>query len=388
MIEPAPTGVAAFLDRFHDGPVGQPTPINSLAEFTRTFGPVNDDVPGSLAVAQFFDNGGEQAWVDRVAHDPGQTMLEALVLALEDLRKVEFNLLCVPAAAHLDHPSPDARTPQLVTFAQQATRLCMERGAMLLLDPPSWIGDSNGMLEWVRSNPVADPNEALWFPALVREPAGPTTGTSGAIAGVVARTDRERGVWSAPAGVRAKLLGVRTAVELRRSDVEVLNQLGINSITNHQGGPVSWGARTLAGRDGGSSEWRYFPVRRLALHVEQSILQGLAWRSGEANSEELWARLRTEVAEFLESLFRAGALQGTRPREAFFVKCDSQTTSQADVERGTVRLTLGVAPLKPAEFVILNLEIRQQQPSGTGSLVTDAVAAALPHLRPRPGPRG
>lgn len=381
MIRQAPTGVAAFIDRFGDGPKDEPVPITSTEAFVEAFGPLDESIPGSLAVAQFFANGGEQAWVEHVDADPGATMLEALVQALDEVGKVEFNLLCVPAVALLDDPTPEANTPHLVGFAQQATQLCTDRRAVLLLDPPQWINDAETMAAWVRANPLADPNAAVWFPRLVDVPSGVESGTSGAIAGLIALTDRERGVWNAPAGLRAKLLGVQTASDLRRPELEELNQLGVNCITNHQGGPVSWGARTMAGRDGHGGPWRYLPVRRLALHIETSILQGLRWRSGEDNDEALWASFRVEVGDFLRELFRAGAMQGTTPRDAYFVRCDSETTSRGDIADGRVRMVVGFAAVRPAEFVVLNLEIRQEEPSTPGTLVSDAVAAALPHLR-------
>jgi len=121
-------------------------------------------------------------------------------------------------------------------------------------------------------------------------------------------------------------------------------------------GNVSWGARTLDGADQQASEWKYVPIRRTALFIEESLSQGLRWVVFEPNDEPLWSQIRLNLGTFMHNLFRQGAFQGKSPREAYFVKCDSETTTQADINRGIVNIVVGFAPLKPAEFVIIQLQ--------------------------------
>jgi len=136
-----------------------------------------------------------------------------------------------------------------------------------------------------------------------------------------------------------------------------LNPLGINVLrTFPVYGNVSWGARTLDGADQKASEWKYIPIRRLALYIEESLYQGLKWVVFEPNDEPLWAQIRLNVGAFMNNLFRQGAFQGKTPREAYFVKCDKETTTQNDIDRGIVNIIVGFAPLKPAEFVVIKIQ--------------------------------
>jgi phage tail sheath protein FI len=137
----------------------------------------------------------------------------------------------------------------------------------------------------------------------------------------------------------------------------VLNVQAINCIrTFPVYGTVVWGARTLQGHDDRGSEWKYIPVRRLALFIEESLFRGTQWVVFEPNDEPLWAQIRLNVGTFLHGLFRQGAFQGQTPREAYFVKCDRETTTQDDINRGIVNIVVGFAPLKPAEFVIIKIQ--------------------------------
>jgi uncharacterized protein len=137
----------------------------------------------------------------------------------------------------------------------------------------------------------------------------------------------------------------------------VLNQLGLNCFRLFPiYGAVSWGARTLVGADAEASEWKYVPVRRLALFLEESLFRGTKWVVFEPNDEPLWAQIRLNVGAFMHTLFRQGAFQGKTPRDAYFVKCDSETTTQDDINRGVVNVVVGFAPLKPAEFVVIRIQ--------------------------------
>ena len=177
----------------------------------------------------------------------------------------------------------------------------------------------------------------------------------GAVAGAIARTDRDRGVWKAPAGLQATLNGaVAPAILLGDRDNERLNPLGINAVRKFaQAGTVIWGARTLARADR-DPEYKYVPVRRFASFIGQSLSSGLQGTVFEPNTEATWAWLRQAVGDFLYKLFRQGAMAGQTPREAYFVKCDGETTRAADIAAGRANLLVGFAPLKPAEFVILS----------------------------------
>jgi phage tail sheath protein FI len=174
----------------------------------------------------------------------------------------------------------------------------------------------------------------------------------------MARTDAQRGIWKAPAGIDASLNGVQ-GLEVILTDAEngMLNPLGINCLRSFPAiGPVVWGARTLRGADQLADEYKYLPVRRLALYIEESLFRGLKWVVFEPNDEPLWSQIRLNVGAFMHNLFRQGAFQGKTPRDAYFVKCDSETTTQNDINLGVVNLVVGFAPLKPAEFVIISLQ--------------------------------
>jgi len=199
----------------------------------------------------------------------------------------------------------------------------------------------------------------LYFPWVrALDPTGRSTSPvllppSGYIAGLYARIDANRGVWKAPAGTEASLNGVvGLAAEL--SDVEQgnLNPLGVNVIRRFPAaGIVSFGARTVTS----DPEWRYVPVRRTAIMLRVSIYNGIQWAVFEPNDEPLWSQLRLNIGAFMMNLFRQGAFQGSTPTQAFFVKCDSETTTQSDIDAGVVNVLVGFAPLKPAEFVVVKI---------------------------------
>ena len=162
-------------------------------------------------------------------------------------------------------------------------------------------------------------------------------------------------MWKAPAGLEATLndvLGLQRL--LSNAENDRLNQAGVNSLRNIDGRYLVWGGRTLST----NSEWRYVSVSRLALFMEASIENGIAWASLEPNGEPLWAKLRVVTESFLQNLWREGALLGTTPNEAYFVKCDRSTMAQSDIAKGLIVMLVGFAPLKPAEFVFLQIQIK------------------------------
>jgi phage tail sheath protein FI len=167
-----------------------------------------------------------------------------------------------------------------------------------------------------------------------------------------------RGVWKAPAGLDAALNGVQDLqVNLNDAENGQLNPLGINCLRSMGvNGRVVWGSRTLRGADESADEYKYVPVRRLALFLEESLYRGTQWVVFEPNDEPLWAQVRLNVGAFMQGLFRQGAFQGTAAKDAYFVKCDNQTTTQSDINLGILNIIVGFAPLKPAEFVVIKIQ--------------------------------
>jgi phage tail sheath protein FI len=186
---------------------------------------------------------------------------------------------------------------------------------------------------------------------------------SGFVAGTYARIDSRRGVFKAPAGTEANVGGaIGLAADTTDVQQDFLNPIGLNVIrTFPASGIVIWGARTLATRS--DPEYRYIPVRRLAIFLEQSIYNGIQFAVFEPNDEPLWASLRLNISAFMFLQFRAGAFQGRSANDAFFVKCDATTTTQQDIDAGRVNILVGFAPLKPAEFVVLQLTQKAGQPA-------------------------
>lgn len=274
------------------------------------------------------------------------------------------NLLCLP---------PPARTTDLFASTwTAAAAYCEGRFTLLLVDPPStWTTPANAAARTGLAS-LTSRNAAIYYPLLVmRDPLADERLASfapcGAVAGAIARIDGESGVWKAPAGQEAGLRGVEayaTALSdanarltLTDAQLGVLNPSGINALRSlGAAGPVIWGARTARGADVLASEWKYLPVRRLALHIEQSLQESTRWAVFEPNDESLWSQLRLSIGSFMHQLFRRGAFKGQQPRDAFFVKCDGETTTPADQDRGIVNVIVGFAPLKPAEFVILQFQ--------------------------------
>jgi hypothetical protein len=197
-----------------------------------------------------------------------------------------------------------------------------------------------------------------------------------------ARHDRTRGVWKTPDGNHATLPGVvAPVVELDEDAISSLTAAGVNAIRRFPGGGIRvWGSRTLLGADASVSEWKYVSVRRLALFIEESLDEGTQWVVFEPNDESLWAKLRLQIAMFLDALFRAGVLHGRRADEAYFVRCGQDTMAQNDLDNGVVRIVVGFAPSKPAEFVEITIGQRTSKVS-TESL--DTTGGSCERLRLR-----
>jgi uncharacterized protein len=377
-IEGVPTAIAAFLGRTLEGPVGSAVEVGAFAAFEHVFGGLAAGFTLANAIRDFFRNGGRRAVVVRLVEPGGdasqplsaETYLgdRAASTGLYALAEVDlFNILCVP-------PDPGGDTAPEVYRA--AAEYCAARRAMLILDPPGAWGEAlrAGKVGGIALGPLgawpphAARNAVIYVPRVAvsaPEPGGPTAlPASGAVAGVWARTDAAAGVWRAPAGRDAAL--IRVALEpppLTEPQLAALNRQGVNGLRAlPEIGAVVWGARTLRGADSLADEYKYVPVRRTALFIEESVDRGTRWAAFEPNDERLWARLRLSVGIFLNDLFRQGAFQGATPRAAYFVKCDAETTTQADIHAGTVSIVVGFAPLKPAEFVVVKIGRLAGQP--------------------------
>lgn len=295
---------------------------------------------------------------------PGHTELignEGAKEGMYALRDVEdVNLLVLPEASALPG---DTDLTRMVDVLGHATRLCRNKRMFLLVDSPAgWRSVDDVRANLHRLGAVRSDHSALYFPRL--QLLDPLSGRlrafppSGAVAGVMARTDAERGVWKAPAGTETRLNLVQgLTVPMTDPENGLLNPFAVNCVRSFPViGPVVWGARTLDGADATPSQWKYVPVRRTALMIEESLYRGTKWVVFEPNDERLWAQIRLNVGAFMHSLFERGAFQGTSARDAYFVKCDKDTTTQNDINSGVVNVLVGFAPLKPAEFVIIKIE--------------------------------
>lgn len=314
----------------------------------------------AIVAAESAMNGSDGQALDQVAYEGSKADKTGLyALDKADL----FNLLCIP---------PDTREGDTLSAVYQtAMSYCKERRAMLIVDAPAaWSANkataaatAQAGLAGLGLSGEAARNAALYFPRVLesdplRDGQTDTFVPCGIVAGIMARTDTSRGVWKAPAGLDSSMNGIQGVnVNLNDDENGMLNPLGINCLRAFPiNGRVIWGARTLRGADQLADEWKYIPVRRTALFIEESLYRGTQWVVFEPNDEPLWSQIRLNVGAFMHNLFRQGAFQGATPRQAYFVKCDKETTTQNDIDRGIVNIVVGFAPLKPAEFVIIKLQ--------------------------------
>jgi hypothetical protein len=275
-----------------------------------------------------------------------------------------FNLMVIPRDEALG--DTDMRT-----LWGRAAPYCKRRRAFLIIDSPTvWTNSTSGLPDVVQDGSMiadlraalgsAKDHAAVYYPRLHVKVGAITLviGAGGAIAGLMARTDASRGVWKAPAGIEAGINGISGLnVVLNDPQNGVLNKQAVNCIrVLPDGSVVNWGARTMDGDDDTGSEWKYVPIRRFALFLEESLYRGTRWAVFEPNDEPLWANLRLNINAFMFSLFRQRAFQGSSPQEAYYVRCDKTTTTQDDRNKGIVNIEVGFAPLKPAEFVVIKIQ--------------------------------
>jgi uncharacterized protein len=354
-----------FVGWSPSGPIDRALFLSSFADYDREFGGLDARSLLGYAVRQFYDNGGRHAYVLRIVGADGGAIAPADPAFVQALNAAfspdgpvidAFNLICVPGLSN-------------TAAIGMLQALAVARGAFLIADCDEAAQAATVAASLAEITGAHATNSALYFPwVLAPDPlqqgARRAFPPSGFVAGVFARTDATRGVWKAPAGTEANLVGAADFTALI-TDVESasLTAQGINCLRKFAGaGPAVWGARTLDGGDEQASEWKYVPVRRTALLIEQCLYDGTVWAVFERNGEPLWAQLRTSVNAFLDGLFRQGAFAGTTPRDAYFVKCDRETTTQGDINRGVVNILVGFAPLRPAEFIVVKIAQQASAP--------------------------
>lgn len=309
-------------------------------------------------------------WVDFTGGSDGQDLVSADYIGTATAKSGLYALDTVDSVNLLCVAQPKFGTEIDTSVWAEAARYCTARRAVLIVDPKESWCPSSGIIDRSTLLPAVSElsaaigdnkkNAAFYYPRLRVTESGVTRSlpSCGTVAGVIARTDAQRGVWKSPAGVDASLIGA-TQLSVKLTDAENgdLNQNAINCLRNlPASGRVVWGARTLAGNDATPSDWKYLSVRRMALHIEQSLLRGTQWAVFESNDEPLWSQIRLNIGSFMNDLFRKGAFAGRSPKEAYFVLCDSTTTTASDINHGIVNIIVGFAPLKPAEFVVVKLQ--------------------------------
>jgi phage tail sheath protein FI len=279
------------------------------------------------------------------------------IYALDAMQIV--NLICVP-----DMPTMDS--PSYLTAATAVLNYALQRRAFAILDIPAAIATPSQAVSWITNTPgtlgTGIISAAAYFPQVeVPTPFSTTPqllGASGTMAGLYAATDAARGVWKAPAGITAPLAGVQQ-LQYVMNDTEngLINPLGLNALrTFPVYNNIAWGARTLAAGNVADDDWKYISVRRLALYIEQSLVQGLQWVVFEPNDETLWAQIRLSINSFLHPLFVQGAFAGSTPASSYQVMCDASTTTSEDMDNGIVNILILFAPVRPAEFVVISLQ--------------------------------
>ncbi|HEX3868633.1 MAG TPA: phage tail sheath C-terminal domain-containing protein, partial [Gemmatimonadaceae bacterium] len=289
------------------------------------------------------------------------------IYALEDAEI--FTMMVLPPYGPLENSDTIDLDTTYSTIWSDALAFCTLHRAILLVDPPSpavWNNDVTAYADVSGATPSIDParsaNSVLYYPWIYG--ADPLINNrqrafapSATVAGVISRIDGTRGVWKSPAGEEATLLGVSQLQILLNDAVNGdFNPLAVNCLRTFPIiSSVVWGARTLDGADVQASQWKYLAVRRLALFIETSLYRGTQWAVFEPNDEPLWSELRLNVTSFMDSLFRRHAFQGMTAQQAYFVRCDSDTTTQTDIDNGIVNVLVGFAPLKPAEFIVITI---------------------------------
>ncbi|MEA2694665.1 MAG: uncharacterized protein QOJ16_4052 [Acidobacteriota bacterium] len=351
---PLPTGVPAFLGLAASGDPNVPRKLTLGAQLAKNFGPPRPEGFLAAAVAGFFANEGEQCFVVRLAEggdaavDPVAALADGLaaLAALDDV-----DLVCAPDLFTVAGAGPQG----LATARRMQAALleyCTAQGDRFALLDAQPGADVLAVV--TQRNGLPDPagaNGALYYPWLQVAGDGRFVPPCGHVAGIVARSDRKVGVHKAPAN-EVVAGAVDLEVNLTATEQAGLNPVGINALRAFPGRGIRvWGARTLAREDA----WKYVSVRRLFLTAIRWVERNLGQVAFEPNDPRLWARIGRELRVYFEGLFRAGALKGRTPAEAFYVKCDAETNPPEVRETGRVVTEIGLAPANPNEFVVVRI---------------------------------
>ena len=359
-LEPTPPSVTIFIGRAASGPMFTPVACQNLHDYDSTFSPTNLQGDLSRAVRLFFHNAGPRCHVVRIRNReteedrPPRAADYRDALVAISIEVPDFNLLVLPRDDDVD-----PATQQEIW--RMASHYCREKRAMLLIDtPPEWAGLVDVQDAWsdlgiqrVREG-LALESAAMFYPrVMVRDgDAEVPTGCCGAMAGLMTSFDDAHGVWTPAAGLDAIIAGINgLEYETTEDDASLFGNEGVDVLRSLPEGIVCWGARTMAGHTG--SWWKFIPVRRLALFVEQSIERGIEWVAGEPNDALLWQGIQASVGAFLDDIWKRGALEGDTAEQAYFVKCDAETTTPEVIARGQVHFQVGFAPMRPEEFMVL-----------------------------------
>jgi phage tail sheath protein FI len=367
-IAPVSTSTAAMAGLAVNGPSGTASKlITAYLEFKELYGDTPFISLGglqirnylALAVRAFFDNGGARLYVSRVTASDGTNSsapaaedYARALSAFESLR--DISIVAAPGGTVAGTQGIAAVAPVHAALIAHTNRPAAYRFAVL--DPPP--GCSLSDVQALRSG-VDSKNAALYYPwVTIADPASTAKPAaqlnvppSGFLCGIYARTDMQQGVYKAPANQPIiGAIGFELAINDRQN--ELLNPLGINSLRSFPGrGNRVWGARTVSS----DPEWKYINLQRYFLYLEHSIDLGTQWAVFEPNNEHLWASVKQTVESFLFNEWKSGALLGAKPDEAYFVKCDGTTMTQNDLDNGRLICIVGVAAIKPAEFVIFRI---------------------------------
>lgn len=367
-IESAGTSTAAFIGESHEGPVNQAVEVANWSQYTKYFGGFDKSPHLATAVYQWFNNGGGLAFVNNVGKPEDADAPKA-----KGKGKGEAKAAAPKARPDLyigEDKGPGRRTGLNVFNTFDMISLVLAPGQTdaaihdAVLSHCERLGDRFAILDCPEDldtglsemyKPRDSAYGAYYFPWLqVYDPVSKGNvyvPPSGAVAGVYARSDGERGVHKAPANELVRgALGLK--YQITGAEQELLNPRGINVIRDMgDRGIRVWGARTLSS----DPEWRYINVQRLFLMVEQSIREGTQWTVFEPNDEKLWNGIVRNIKAFLTTVWRSGALFGGSPEEAFYVKCDAETNPKELIDLGQVNIEIGIAPVKPAEFVVFRI---------------------------------
>ncbi len=345
---------------------GEPQLVTSWLEFKNKFGDVQDSNRIlANAVYGFFNNGGTRCWVTRVTSLKVVSSVDQVKDALAQFEAIdEIAIVAVPMPTDVGEvdgsgdPDAAANLARRVAVRGMVLDHCENvQDRFAILDGEEVVDDSlvpSGIYSTADGNAMGTTSDygAVYFPWIDVSGTGDYMPPSGHIAGIYARVDAERGVHKAPANeVIRGALGVRYGVS--KAKQKGLNPDGINCIRQFNGNITVWGARTIGGD--ANTEWKYINVRRLFLFLRESIDKGTQWVVFEPNTPDLWAKIRRNITAFLTNVWRAGALFGATPQEAFYVKCDEEINPPEVRDLGQVVTEIGVAVVKPAEFVIFRI---------------------------------